>query len=88
VHRARAVPANHVSQLIAAGQLETSEALCWRGRLRDDPIALPWVTRYEIDLTEEAAGAKRAVKGGPSRESLQRARRGAVNCCSWLTRPL
>src|SRR5580704_5600479 len=36
------VPANHVTRLIAAGRLDTSEPLRWRGRLREDPIALPW----------------------------------------------
>ena len=37
-----AVPANHISRLLAGGQLNTNEPLRWRGRLRENPIALPW----------------------------------------------
>ena len=60
-----AVPANHISRLIAAGQLDTNEPLRWRGRLRENPIALPWGTRYEIDLEEvEASGNSLPVRGG------------------------
>ena len=55
-----AVPANHVSRLIAAGQLDTSEPLRWRGRLREDPFALPWGTRYEIDLERWKRAAARS----------------------------
>lgn len=60
-----AVPANHVTRLIAAGRLDLSEPLRWQGRLRDDPMALPWGQRYEIDLERvEAAGADVPVRGG------------------------
>jgi len=60
-----AVPANHVSKLTAAGRLDTNAALRWRGRLRDDPMALPWGRRYEIDLEDaEIAGASVPVTGG------------------------
>jgi competence protein ComEC len=59
------VPANHVTRLIAAGRLDTSEPLRWRGRLREDPMELPWGQRYEIDLEEvEAQGARTPVSGG------------------------
>src|SRR4029077_21272449 len=56
-----AVPANHVTRLISpahgALQLDASEPLRWRGRLREDPMTLPWGHRYEIELEEvEAAG--------------------------------
>ena len=47
-----AKPANHISNLLAEGRLDTSEALRWRGRLREDPIHLPWGLRYELDLDE------------------------------------
>jgi len=40
-----AVPANHVTGLLAAGQLDLSEPLRWQGRLREDPMALPWGRR-------------------------------------------
>ncbi len=36
-----AVPAIHVTRLIAAGRLDLSELLRWQGRLREDPMALP-----------------------------------------------
>jgi hypothetical protein len=60
-----ALPANHISRLIAGGQLDTNEPLRWRGRLRENPIAFPWGTRYEIDLEEvEASGTSLPVRGG------------------------
>ena len=60
-----AVPSNHVTRLIAAGQIDTSDALRWRGRLREDPILLPWGIRYEIALEEvDIAGAPISVSGG------------------------
>jgi competence protein ComEC len=59
------VPTNHVTRLIAAGRLDIGEPLRWRGRLRDDPLALPWGRRYEIDLDQvESAGAYMPVRGG------------------------
>jgi len=59
------VPAHHVSRLIAAGRLDLSVPLRWRGRLREDPLALPWGRRYEIDLEQvEVAGASLPVSGG------------------------
>ena len=59
------VPANHVARLIAAGQLDTSLPLRWQGRLREDPMALPWGHRFEIDLEQvEAGGIERPVHGG------------------------
>lgn len=42
-----------------------SVALRWRGRLREDPMALPWGQRFEIDLEQvEAAGVVLPVSGG------------------------
>ena len=42
------IPTNLASSLIDSGKLDSSVALRWRGRLRMDPLALPWGTRYEI----------------------------------------
>ena len=59
------LPPNHVTRLIAQGRLDTSDALRWRGRLRADPIRLPWGQRYEVDLEQvEIAGAAAPVSGG------------------------
>jgi hypothetical protein len=35
------IPSNHIARLIAADSTDTSVALRWRGRLREDPMALP-----------------------------------------------
>jgi competence protein ComEC len=59
------IPANHVPRLFAAGRLDASQPLRWRGRLREDPAALPWGRRYVIDLEQvEAAGEILPVSGG------------------------
>jgi competence protein ComEC len=59
------VPANHVTRLISAGRLDTTDPLRWQGRLREDPMALPWGRRYEIDLEQvEVGGASLPVSGG------------------------
>ena len=58
-------PANLASTLIESGKLDSSAALRWRGRLRADPLALPWGTRYEINLQEvESAAGVMPVSGG------------------------
>jgi competence protein ComEC len=58
-------PPNLASTLIESGKLDSSVALRWRGRLRADPLALPWGTRYEINLQEvESAGGVMPVSGG------------------------
>lgn len=60
-----AIPANHVTRLIGAGRLDTTEPLRWQGRLREDPMALPWGRRYEIDLERvEVGDANMPVSGG------------------------
>ncbi|MGC2422151.1 MAG: ComEC/Rec2 family competence protein [Candidatus Acidiferrales bacterium] len=60
-----AVPANHIARLIAAGRLDTSEPLRWRGRLREDPMPMPWGRRYVMDLEEvEIADETLPVRGG------------------------
>jgi len=59
------VPANHIARLIAAGQVDPGIALRWRGRLREDPLTLPWGQRFEIDLEQvEAQGAALTTTGG------------------------
>jgi competence protein ComEC len=59
------LPAIHVSQLIAAGKLDLSQPLRWRGTLREDPLLLPWGRRYEIDLERvEVSGTYAPVRGG------------------------
>ncbi|MGA7962463.1 MAG: ComEC/Rec2 family competence protein, partial [Candidatus Acidiferrales bacterium] len=60
-----AVPSNHIARLIAAEKIDTSVPLRWRGRLREDPMALPWGERFEIDLEQvEAGGVVLPVRGG------------------------
>jgi hypothetical protein len=60
-----AVPANHVTRLLSAGQIDTAEPLRWQGRLREDPLQAPWGHRYEIDLEQvEVAGTLVPVTGG------------------------
>ena len=59
------LPADHVTRLIAAGTLDSSEALRWRGRLRENPSALPWGTRFTINLEQvEVAGQTQPISGG------------------------
>jgi competence protein ComEC len=60
-----AIPSNHVARLIAAGRLDTAEPLRWQGRLREDPMNLPWGRRYEMNLEQvEIAGSLLPVSGG------------------------
>jgi len=59
------VPADSVSKLAAAGKLDLSEPLRWRGILRADPLRLPWGRRYDVDLEEaQAAGTWITIHGG------------------------
>ncbi|MGB8799144.1 MAG: DNA internalization-related competence protein ComEC/Rec2 [Candidatus Acidiferrales bacterium] len=59
------VPPNHIARLIASGRVDPAIALRWRGRLREDPLTLPWGQRFEIDLEQvEAAGAALSTSGG------------------------
>ncbi|MGA8145445.1 MAG: DNA internalization-related competence protein ComEC/Rec2 [Candidatus Acidiferrales bacterium] len=60
-----AVPTNHVTHLIAANRLDFTEPLRWRGRLREDPLVMPWGRRYEIDIEQvEVAGQTISTSGG------------------------
>src|SRR3984957_9182250 len=59
------VPPNLASNLIESRKLDASTALRWRGRLRSDPLQLPWGKRYEINLDEvETAQGVAPVAGG------------------------
>jgi competence protein ComEC len=59
------VPTNLSSALIQSGKLDARTALRWRGRLRSDPLELPWGTRYELSLEEvETSAGARPVSGG------------------------
>lgn len=60
-----AVRANLASHLVDAGQLDPKQPLRWTGRLRQDPVRLPWGLRYEIGLEEvEVGGVEIPVQGG------------------------
>jgi len=59
------VPKDHVTRLLAENRIDLSEPLRWRGLLREDPLALPWGHRYEIDLEQvEVQGRIVPVSGG------------------------
>ena len=59
------VPPNLASTLIESGKLDAETALRWRGRLRSDPLQLPWGMRYEINLDEvESSAGVTPVAGG------------------------
>ena len=60
-----AVPSSHISRLIASSAIDTSVPLRWRGRLREDPLRLPWGLRYELDLEDvESGGVEVPASGG------------------------
>jgi competence protein ComEC len=53
------------SSLIESGKLDATAALRWRGRLRSDPLELPWGIRYEINLDQvETSSGTSPVEGG------------------------
>jgi competence protein ComEC len=59
------LPSHHVARLVAEQRLDVSDPLRWRGRLRNDPLPLPWGVRYEVELDEvEAGGRAIPVTGG------------------------
>jgi competence protein ComEC len=60
-----AVPPDIVTSLIQQGRIETNEPLRWTGRLRQDPVRLPWGLRFDIELEQvEVAGHSLPVRGG------------------------
>src|SRR5579862_4567905 len=64
LERASVAP-NLAGSLIESGKLDAGTPLRWRGRLRADPLQVPWGTRYEIDLAEvESAAGVTPITGG------------------------
>ncbi len=60
-----AVPPDSVAVLVREGRIETSQPLRWVGRLRQDPVRLPWGLRYDLDLEQvEVAGKALPAQGG------------------------
>ncbi len=58
-------PDDLASHLIENGKLDSSQALRWRGVLREDPERLPWGMRFDVDLDEvESYGKPVLVQGG------------------------
>jgi len=59
------IPADQVTNLLAAGRLDIQQPLRWRGIVGADPLQLPWGLRYDIDLREvQTAGQWQPVRGG------------------------
>ena len=57
--------ADRADRLVAAGSVDLSVPLRWRGRLVDDPLHLPWGYRYVIALRQvEVAGKYIPASGG------------------------
>jgi competence protein ComEC len=60
-----AEPADSVAKLASEGRLDLSAPHHWTGRLRSDPLRLPWGERLEIELESvESAGNSQPVHGG------------------------
>ncbi|HEV2616165.1 MAG TPA: DNA internalization-related competence protein ComEC/Rec2 [Candidatus Acidoferrales bacterium] len=61
----RDIAPDDVARLVDSGKIDTSQALRWRGILREDPERLPWGARYTIDLASvEVGGQTVVVRGG------------------------
>ena len=59
-----AVPTDQVTRLVAEHKLDISVPLRWQGRLRSDPLRLPWGIRYDIDLEQvQSAGSWMRLPG-------------------------
>ena len=52
------VPADHVTHLTAANRIDLTEPLRWRGRLREDPLVMPWGRRFDIDIEQVESGGQ------------------------------
>ena len=58
-------PADYVLSLVEAGRLDLKTPLRWHGRLRDEPVRLPWGYGYEVELTGvEYQGSFERARGG------------------------
>jgi hypothetical protein len=64
------VPENHVTRLIAANRIDLTEPLRWRGRLREDPLVMPWGRRYEIDIEQVESGGQILPASGGLRANI------------------
>ena len=64
------VPANHVTRLLAQNRIDLTEPLRWHGRLREDPLVMPWGRRYEIDLEQVEVGGESIPTSGGLRANL------------------
>ena len=65
-----AVPANHVTRLLAAGQIDTSEPLRWQGRLREDPLQAPGATATKSISSKSKLRARSLPVTGGLRANL------------------
>lgn len=60
-----AIRSDNIARLVAAGKIEPSEPLRWRGSLREDPLQLPWGARYLLEIESvESAGREISSTGG------------------------
>jgi competence protein ComEC len=60
-----AEPAIRADRMVGAGRIDLSEPLRWWGRLREDPLRLPWGYRYVVALQDvEIDGRMIQVSGG------------------------
>jgi hypothetical protein len=64
------VPADHVTPLIAANRIDLTEPLRWRGRLREDPLVMPWGRRFEIDIEQVESGGQILPASGGLRANI------------------
>jgi competence protein ComEC len=64
------VPADHVTRLIAANRIDLTEPLRWRGRLREDPLVMPWGRRFDIDIEQVESGGQILPASGGLRANI------------------
>jgi competence protein ComEC len=58
-------PSEYVLSLVEAGRPDLKTPLRWHGRLRDEPVRLPWGYGYELELTGvEYEGSLLPARGG------------------------
>ena len=64
------LPANHITRLLAANHIDLTEPLRWGGRLREDPLVMPWGRRYEIDIEQVESGGQTIPASGGLRANI------------------
>jgi len=74
----RNVALDDVAGLVESGKIDTSQALRWRGILREDPERLPWGVCYTIDLAGVEVGGRTTVARGGLRVNYYFGRNGDV----------